>query len=87
MSLCDLHTCVGDQLSCQGMTVQLPAGKEKSNIAQADYYSLLGSLLSTWDIQAVSGFQEGISADSSWHCPPPSELSQVPISKNAPAQL
>jgi len=58
MSLCDLHICVGDYHSCQGMTVQLLAGMKSSNISEADFYSLVGSLLNTWDIQTVGCFQE-----------------------------
>lgn len=75
--------CGRQYLSCQGMTVQLPAGKKKSNISQADFYSLVGSLLNTWDIQTVNCFQE----DICWFilAVPTPKLScpQIPISRKA----
>lgn len=60
MSLCDLHMCGRQYHSCQGMTAQLLAGKKKPNISKADFYSLVGPLLNTWDTQTVDCFQEDI---------------------------
>lgn len=43
------YMCGRQHHGCQGMTVQLLAGK-RSSISEADFYSLVGSLLNAWDI-------------------------------------
>lgn len=81
---CVIFTCVWETSSAVRNDCTAPCWKEEVKHFTADFYSLVGSLLNSWDIQAVSGSRR-VSADSPWQCPLPRELSQCQSAEELPA--